>query len=421
LEYKNTEIAGGIMFDGGNRRTSRRDGFRWVLMIIFLFQIFFTFHLAGKLQEQLGLCTVFKSAEETDRPIDGQYVCLHGDVVKENAQVIDPAFEKEFCRLLRIDDPVRFDAVFTHSVKRGKNSYTVTDRTISGKRDFKVLTSAGEVGLRRRGDRIYSFHSVSLKPQSGFSTYSPVSTSLHVTYFAPRQLYLFGLASRDSKGATTLDGDSRKPLIVSEISKSSLINQTRFASVLTGAAIVYFLTTLFIPWKNSIRRQIERTPSICYIFDVTGGPESIAIFLLVLYAVGSLILGIGFASDHQFRVDQVNAVLFLGFSILVHVSRGVEYFYVADKRDGYLYEYSRGFFTFSKVRLGLISTLKLWIDVQRGSKGSKSYYLKAGVPQGKTYDLGGTGSSEATLREIMSEFNFFRGRRPDVEGCNFPA
>jgi len=409
------------MFDGGKTRISRRDGFRWVLNILFVFQVIFTFHLAGKLQEQLDICASFKKAQETDNPGSGRYVYLHGPVVRSAGNVMDPAFEKDLCRKLRIEEPLDFNAVFTHSVKRGKSSHTVTDRTIAGKRDYTVRTSRGDVGLRRAPNRFYSYHVIHLDPRDGFSSYSPDSTSLRVSYFAPAHLHLFGLASIDSKGALALEGDSKNPLIVSEVSRDSLISQTRLSSVLTGAAIIFFLTTLFVPWKQSIRRQIERMPSVCYVFDVTGGPESIAIFLFVLYGVGSLILGIGFGSDHLFRADQTTAVLFLGFCMLVHVSRGVEYFFVADKRDGYLYEYSRGFFTFSKVRLGQISTLKLWIHVERGSKGSKSYYLKAGVPQGKTYDVGGTGSFEETLREIMNEFDAFRGRRPGVEQVPFSS
>ncbi|OQA05349.1 MAG: hypothetical protein BWY66_02550 [bacterium ADurb.Bin374] len=156
-------------------------------------------------------------------------------------------------------------------------------------------------------------------------------------------------------------------------------------------------------------------PSVCYIFDMTGGPEGIALLLFALYAVGSIVAVNAFGGDHQFRVDQMKAALFLGFCMLVHVGRSVEYFYVADKRDGFLYEYSRGLFSLSRTRLAPFGDLKLWIDIQRGSKGSKSYYLKASAPNGKVFDVGGTGSSESMLLEIKREFEAFRKNRPDPQ------
>lgn len=407
------------MFDGGNVRATRRDGFRWVLAIIFVIQIIFSYLLVNRFQKQLHLCSAFKSAKETDQPRNGEYVCVNGDVVTSSPRISEPAFEKDLCRSWKIPEPIMFEAVYTHSVKRGKNTHTITDRTITGWRNFAVRAGAGHVRLRQEADSIYSYHSLTITPRSDFARYSPISTTLRVRYFAPTRLHLLGIASTDKQGEIVLSGEKNKPLIVSEVPRTQLLNETRLALLLTGAALVYFFTTLFVPWKKSLREQIERMPSVCYIFDMTGGPESIALVLFVLYAVGSIALSFFFSGDHQFRADQMTAVLFLGFCMLVHVGRSVEYFYVADKRDGFLYEYSRGFFSLARIRLAPFATLKLWIDVKRGSKGSKSYYLKASVPNGKVFDIGGTGSSEATLIEIKNEFDTFRGNRPDPERMKF--
>lgn len=404
------------MFGDNNARITRRDGFRWALTFIFILQVGVAIFLAGNFQDQMNLCSSFKAARETDRPENREYVCISGKAITGNPKIQDPEFEKDLVRRMNIPEPIEFEAVFTHSVKRGKHTSTITDRTISGRRQFTVRTGGDPVRLAGAVDHLYSFHTQRFDPRSGFSDYSPVSTSLRVRYFAPSHLYLFGIAStNDKKGEILLSGGDKKPLIVSEVSKAQLLSQTRLAMFLTGAAIVYFLTTLFIPWKKSLREQVERMPSVCYILDMTGGSESIALVLFVLYAIGGIIFYNTFGNDHQFRADQMTAVLFMGFAMLVHVGRSVEYFYVADKRDGFLYEYSRGFFSLARNRLAPFAKLRLWIDVKRGSKGSKSYYLKASAPNGKVFDIGGSGSSEATLIAIKDEFDTFRGNRPDPE------
>jgi len=403
------------MFEGGNVRVTRRDGFRWALAGIFVFQIIFSYLLVDGIQDQLKVSKAFKAARETNQPSEGEYVCLTGKVVPDKLRTDEPRFEEAFRRVLPVADLLWFEGVFTHSEKRGKNTHTITDRIIRGERKYTVDTPAGSVRLAGSPDRLYSQHSTRFDVFPAFESFSPRSRKLRVTYFAPTRLHLIGVASHESKGEVLLSGKPGKPLIVSEVSRDQLLTQTRLAAILTGAAIVYFLTTLFIPWKRSLREQIERMPSVCYIFDMTGGPEGIALFLFTLYAVGSIVAVNVFGSDHQFRLDQMKAVLFLGFCMLVHVGRSVEYFYVADKRDGFLYEYSRGLFSLSRTRLAPFANLRLWIDIQRGSKGSKSYYLKASPPSGKGFDLGGTGSSEATLLEIKREFEAFRKNRPDPQ------
>lgn len=403
------------MFERGNVRVTRRDGFRWALAGIFVFQIIYAYLLVDGIQDQMKLSKAFKAARATAQPREGEYVCLDGRVKPQDPETDDPSFERDFRRVLRLAEPLMFEATFTHSEKHGKNTRTITDRVITGRRSYTVNTPAGPVRFTDSPDRLYSYHSARLDVFPAFESYSPRSRSLRVTYFAPTHLHLLGVASLESKGEILLSGKPGRPLIVSEVSRDQLLTQTRLAAILTGAAAVYFLTTLFIPWRRSLREQIERMPSVCYIFDMTGGPEGIALLLFALYAVGSIVAVNAFGGDHQFRVDQMKAALFLGFCMLVHVGRSVEYFYVADKRDGFLYEYSRGLFSLSRTRLAPFGDLKLWIDIQRGSKGSKSYYLKASAPNGKVFDVGGTGSSESMLLEIKREFEAFRKNRPDPQ------
>ncbi|HOT29736.1 MAG TPA: hypothetical protein PLU72_16285 [Candidatus Ozemobacteraceae bacterium] len=403
------------MFENGNVRVTRRDGFRWALAVIFVLQIIIAYLLVDVIQDQLKASKAFKAASETDQPREGEYVCLTGKVIPHDLKSDDPAFEQAFRKVLRLGETLMFEATFTHSEKRGKNTHTITDRIIRGSRRYTVDTPAGVVRLAGSPDRLYSHHSARFDVFPAFESFSPRSRTLRTTYFAPTRLHLIGVASHESNGEVLLSGKPGKPLIVSEVPRDQLLSNTRLAAMLAGAAIVYFLTTLFIPWKRSLREQIERMPSVCYIFDMTGGPEGIALLLFVLYAVGAIVVLNVFGGDHQFRVDQLKAVLFLGFCMLVHVGRSVEYFYVADKRDGFLYEYSRGLFSLSRTRLAPFADLRLWIDIQRGSKGSKSYYLKASPPKGKGFDLGGTGSSEATLLEIKREFEAFRKNRPEPQ------
>lgn len=403
------------MFEGGNVRVTRRDGFRWALAGIFIFQIIYAYLLVNSIQDQWKVSKAFKAARETNQPREGEYVCLTGKVVPHELQCGEPSFEQVFRRVLPATELLWFEGVFTHSEKHGKNTRTITDRIIGGSRNYTVDTPAGSVRLAGSPDRLYSHHFAQFDVFPAFESFSPRSRTLGVTYFAPSRLHLIGVASLKSKGEVFLSGKPGKPLIVSEVSRDQLLTNTRLAALLTGAAIVYFLTTLFIPWKRSLREQVERMPSVCYIFDMTGGPEGIALLLFVLYAVGSIVVVNVYGGDHQFRLDQLKAVLFLGFCMLVHVGRSVEYFYVADKRDGFLYEYSRGLFSLSRTRLAPFADLRLWIDIQRGSKGSKSYYLKASTPKGKVFDVGGTGSSESTLLEIKREFEAFRKNRPDPQ------
>ncbi|HEY9070797.1 MAG TPA: hypothetical protein VIV61_11130 [Candidatus Ozemobacteraceae bacterium] len=402
-------------------RTTRRDGFRWVLAILFILQASYVYYLVGQAQENLRLVRIYRSATETDRPADGTYVCLTGDVVPFAPQIMDQAFDRDLCDRLGVRDPIWYEARFTHTVKHGKSTHTITDRVLSGRRSYRVRTPAGEVTLDQSPEFTYSYHRTSFGSDDGLLRYSPVSRRLGVEYFAPRRVHVFGVAHVGPNGAISLSGAYKQPVIVSEVSRSTLVSNTMMAVGLTAAAIVYFLTTLFVPWKTSIREQIEKLPSVCYIFDVTGGSEGLAIFFFVLYGVAFGLINAYFGSDHAFYADQLSAVAFMGFCMLVHISRSVEFLYVADKRDGYLYEYSRGYFSFTKTRLAPIADLRLWIDVQRNSKGQKSYYLKAGVPGGKVFDVGGSGSSEATLIDIKNEFDQFRGRRPTGTGLAFSA
>lgn len=393
-----------------NNSFSRWDGFRWVLAGIFILQSIIIIIFVGRFQNQLQVARHLNLAVTTSQPKIGDYVYLDGKVVAGRLHTDKPDFDQKIREVLHIPEPLSFSGVFTHSEKRGKNSHTITDLIINGTRDFIVDTAAGKIRLKRSPDIIYSEHTA--RPGiSPFQKFSHRSTSLRVTYFAPRHLYLTGVVNHKRDEEIVLTGgmsSNNKPLITSEVPRDRMVTQARFASLLTGLAILLFLVTMLVPWRRSIREQVARVPAAFYIFDITGGPEQWALLLFALYGVGSIMIMFGFGSDHQFVYEQLQAVLFAGLCMLVYLGRTAEYFYVADKRDGYLYEYSRGFFSLSRTRMALLNDLKLYIEVRTGSKGAKHYSLKAKTSKGKVMDIGGTGSSESTLLEIKGEFETFR-------------
>jgi len=294
---------------------------------------------------------------------------------------------------------------WTHTVKRGKNSETVTDLTLEACYPYKLRTPKFEIKYDNH-DILYSYRKAYYNPEGELAQFSPKSTSLQILYFAPTELKVIGEVGPEKRGIRKLYGKPGHPLIVSEIPVRQLNWYFLICLVLSLGALVYFATSFFFNYQTPLKAKFATDPENYFIFDFTGGSEYLVIVLMVLYLIGTALILYNVDLTHAFFEDMKLVFLFFGFFVLEHISRSIECFYIANKKEKALFLISRGYFSMKIEEITSLANLKIYIKSETRSKGGVLYRLRGSYGQ-KSVDLTDTYGKRNELDEIEKEYAAF--------------
>ena len=392
------------------QQTTRWDWFAYLLFTAYCVEAILGWVLYQKIQENFDRYRYLKTIVDSDSPAPKTVACIYGEPIGDKSKPLgkdQTVFIDEIKRMLRVADPILVSGKWTHSEKRGKNSTTITDRTIDLFFPLTVHTSSGDFHVQGFPQLIYSNRETSVKISEILRKLSPRSSSLKVTYFNPRKVYVMGEVQHNLDGTKRVLGDTKKPLIVSELSRNALISSFFFTLILQTMALAYLAVTFVVRLQTPLKKKFEQFPAMFFVFDSTAGSEILAMILFIGYLFGGAFLLDMFPGMHAFNSEQRFGIFCLGFFALVHISKGVEFFHLANKQDGFLYEVSRGFFSESKKRVANLQDLAPIIDSVRGSKGAVSYIIR-GHGFGGVFDLTDKYSNRQKPADILEEFRAFK-------------
>jgi hypothetical protein len=298
---------------------------------------------------------------------------------------------------------------FTHSERRGKNTHTVEDRTIHLNRALGLKAADGRTWYLDHPGQLVTPREISFPATGIWSRLSSRSRTVRVSYFNPREVHAIGVVGQARSGGWFLTR-GEKPLAVSELPMREWRSALFWAFLVQALVLVYFVGSLFLRLAPPLKDRFEGSPGAFFVFDVTGGPEIVAIVLFVIYGIGWAVFAVNLPLTHGFEEDIRTACCMLGFFFLVHMARSVECFLVANRNDGYLHRISRGFFGQTKERVRPLAALKPFVAEVRGSKGAIRYQLKDGDGNGAIV-LSDTCNSSSTPDQVLEDFEAFL-RRP---------
>jgi hypothetical protein len=388
------------------------DSYRVFLWVVFFFEVAFALFLGGKLSETYSLYSILRPIGEASGPlVAGTPVCVSGKVERKSqvGKNIDRRFDQVVETEIGLRDYLLVHGVWKHTTGSGKSSRTHIDLRRSLTFDFDVMTPEGPVGFRGYPQHIFSLRSASYRCRNmEIGKMSPASTRVELQYFNPSQLWLIGVPDPPKPGERrVLTNGIRAPLILSELSLSELKTQLFVTVILMALTLCYLAISFFVNLKMPLKETFDRNRHAFLILDRTGGSEIGGIVLLVLYAIGGIVVAVNLTFVHSFQNDRKVALLLLGFYALVHVCKGVEFFYLANRKTNMLIEVSRGFLSFSQRELCSLDQLKPRVETHTGSKGEKSYSLNADI-NGQDTQLVDSMSSEEKAQKLLSEFREFQ-------------
>ncbi|HEY9072385.1 MAG TPA: hypothetical protein VIV61_19140, partial [Candidatus Ozemobacteraceae bacterium] len=203
--------------------------------------------------------------------------------------------------------------------------------------------------------------------------------------------------------------------LVSELSPTRLAEGLWIAAIAAFIAVGYGLWSLLVPWKHSLRRSCEHFPRDFFVLDPVGGSEKTAMLLiavipaLTLLGTGLILVGI----PHWHERLTILATVYLVWTLVIHISKSIEYFYVADRRDGYLYRIHRSLFSTERVRVVSLDRMA-GLSVVPSKRGKQTCYaLGCVIPGEGVVELTRGFLLEASAQNAEREFRAFLERRPE--------
>lgn len=393
-------------------RQPNRDNYGCFLVIFLVFQVFCCFYAYGRLTDNWHFYSQLRGVQESENPGPNSAACVYGRVIPDPKPLGNNDQEKleQILGSHGISSPIFVSAAFKYSVKRGKNTSTYTDRHISFQRRFSLKTPQATYHLPGKSAIMYSPREKKFSCSGGLEAFSRRATWVDVTYFAPTDLYLIGKTGPQPMSERTMAPLSPvQPLVFSTVSLATIRHSLLVAGGLEAAILIYFVLTVTFALRRSAKKAFVAKSDQYFIFDATGESEILAIVLLILcIPVGILLQFVG-GTSHQFFFDIRNALMILGFFFLVHISKSVEFFYVANKKEGNVYVFSRGFFGQELRLIGPIKSLDPYIETVHGKKNSKTYIIKSRT---KGIELTDSYNSPDELRDVLSEFAEFAKSPP---------
>lgn len=398
-------------------RVSPVDWYRVFLAVAAFLEIVACLVLFTGLKSNYELFSFLRMVKEMDDPSANSVGGVGGTVVRGN----NPQLSKQQLDLLailqknyQIIDPVHVKAVWKHKEKRGKNDVTVTDSSIECTFPFTIKTRKNDdFKLTDQPDYSFSFREGSWSNSGPLSDFCRRGRWVEVTWFAPTYLYFMGEIGPQTRGLRTIGRKNKHPLIVSELSPSALSSALLWSMFFSGGVLLFFVVTRFFPIRVPLRATLEKKPEAYFVFDPTGGPEYLGIFYLILYPVVFGLIAANVDLIHSFYTERLVALGILGYFVLVHSCRTVEYFYLASRQDRKVYRVSRGFFLFNRDLVSTLSEFSPYMKATRGSKGGVSYSIAIRAVGGET-EITDRGNGEK-YEEILSAFKKFKSEKAPKE------
>jgi len=396
---------------GASVHRARWDSYRLVLAIVACAQVIAALALLSLAIGGYGLIRRLSTAESIDRPVAGKQVCINGEV----SMILPPTvsrdtkkFETEYFERRKGLHPVWFEAEFTHVEKRGKSSRTLLDERLRLEYKFSVKTDWGLIFVDDTYPDFYSNREETRYDADLLRAFSPPSTQFKVTYFAAPYVYVIGDTALAPDGTLVISGKPDRPVIISQLSDKQLIHGTGLGIAACVLALGYFLFSVFFPWKSPLRKKFEWMPNDFFVLDMAGGSERIAMGLIIAAPFALMFIAGIFQVECPHRHESVSffAACFFVYAMLVHISRSIEFFYLADRRDGYLYSIHRGLISTERVRLAPLNRLKLEvIEVWRGK--NRFHLLAASAPGLAQVELTSGFVFEDAARQVETGFVAF--------------
>ncbi len=399
------------------RRTSPRDSYAWFLSGVLIFTAGLLVYLGHRGRENWALFSALPAGLSTGVPQVGQVWSLEGEVVRDppsSRPAQEATMLADLERSFGIANLLSVDAVWKHSTGSGKHRRTYTDHIMAFRIPFQVREPGGRLWQVRGAPRLISEHYRELPNGGGLQKINGRGTRVEFTYFNPAHLWMLGVVHAVGNGGATLGAGPSVPLLASEIPLGTLRQGSLLIVGLVVLAILYFVITFVVPVAAPLRQRFEEKPTF-FVFDVTGGVEAVAITLIVGWFAAYVAWRWGFPPVHDYQSDRLLALWAIGLILLGHLGRGVEFFYVANKRDGFLYEVSRGVFFQEVKKVVPLAQLHLRLHTSRHKK-SITYRVKAQVPTGEIDLSEGTSDHEVT-QTIIRQFEAFQNA-PLPEGGN---
>jgi len=405
---------------GADVRSAKWDGFRIFLAFAFCFQVGLGAWLVAAGVQAYRFLKRLETAGETQSPVPGQWACVSGSperTVPTDLPLAASQFESRFFAGHGAW-PLWFEAEFTHEVKRGKSTRTVLDERLRMSCGIAVKTAGSLVGVDPAAVWFYSPRETVTREIGAYRNIAPDATRLSVTWFSVPWLYVVGRASRGADGRPVITGEAGWPVLVSELSPAKLIEGLWVAAIAAFLAVGYGLWSLLVPWKHSLRRSCEQFPRDFFVLDPVGGGEKTAMLLiavipaLTLLGAGLLLVEI----PHWHERLTILATVYLAWTLVIHISKSIEYFYVADRRDGYLYRIHRNLFSTERKQLVRLDRLA-GLSVVPSKRGKQTCYaLGCAIPGEGVVELTRGFLLEASAQDAEREFRAFLENRPPEGG-----
>ncbi len=391
-------------------RPSQTDNFSLFLKFVWGVTGFVLYSLYSMMLTDFDLYRQLRDLKTSEDLTEGSRACIKGKVnffggpkVGSIEETLEKAIEEE----LGVRDIVWYHTTFTHSEKRGKNSTTITDARISSFKPFTLKTSRGDVAIPSNPSRIFTIRRAKgVSVGSRFRAFSARSSKVDILYLNAGELYVIGTVGPMKNGFRTIVSDSTHPVIYSQVPLETLVSSLRYASIAAGFALAFFLATILIDFRPSLKAKFEEAPERYFVFELTSGSETLAIGLLIGFVIAWIVLFSGDPRGHSFDNDQRFALTAMFFFGLLYICRSVECFYVASKRENYFFYISRGFLFQSSERVAPLTKINPHVDRITGSKGAVSYVIR-GTGNNGTIDLTDRFSRACDPDQIVSDYRAF--------------
>lgn len=399
------------------RRKKSKDSYNYLVYFVIIVEIAVGIYLLSRLMENQKWYAFMKNIPESENPDSNTLACVPGEAdINQVFEADYRSFAKnrtsenlQIMKILEntgISNPIFVNLKWTHSTG-GKNSRTITDKVVNIFNPF-VLKNPQAIYLVNGASILFSPKSKKINCRSHpLGALSRSSSSVSIEYFNPTSVYVTGKVTDGAATGTriiTLD----QHLIVSDISAKSIANNTLFSSVFIAATIVFLTFTLFIRMTGrSMQSVFNQDPNGFFIFDATGGNEYIAIAFYIIYPIAAFAVGLLADQRHFFLNDALFAALAAGFFLIVHLTRNVEFFYVASRKEAAVFEISRGFSGLNRKKMCAIDEWKPYVKTHTGSKGQKSYTINCSIA-GKDRAISDTYGNPNDTDNIIGDFENFR-------------
>lgn len=397
------------------RRTSPRDFYAWFISGILIFTTVLLVYVGNRGLAAWGTYVALPAELSQGTPRVGETWCLEGEVVRDPAPS-RPAQQATMLadleRSFGIGSLLSVHAVWKHTTGSGKHRRTHTDHVMGFRVPFQIREPGGRLWQVRGDPDLISVHYRQLPNGGGLEKINGRGTRVEFTYFNPTHVWMLGMVHSVEGGSAVLRAGPGISLIASEVSLGVLRQASLVNAALAVLAILYYLVTFVAPVAAPLRQRFEEKPTF-FVFDVTGGVEWVAVALFVGWFVAYFALRSGLAPVHDYQFDRLLAFWSIGLILLGHLGRGVEWFYVANKRDGFLYQVSRGVFFQEVKKVVPLAQLSLRLHTTRHKK-SVNYRVKAQILTGEI-DLSEGSSDHDAQQTIIQQFEAFKNA-PVPEG-----